>query len=207
MWPKCINNLSPLQGKFSLEIPEFLKTAFNKQGIFNEEEMFMPIRQVNILGICSTALYLDCPNIPDHHLYHAEGHKDDPDYDMGRYFWFDFDIVGMDGEYLPLRMVFNEGDADCNDGFWGVVWERNTEEIIANIISSGDMETTVEVISKKHIDMYESQEIVVPTIFYNTIVANDTKLEKILYLVMQFCYEWIYDEDDTESIYDEDDIE
>ncbi|WP_426545557.1 hypothetical protein [Dapis sp. BLCC M126] len=58
---------------------------------------------------------------------------------------------------MLLRMVFNLGDADCNDVYWGAIWERNTGEIIANIISSGDMKITVEAISKQHIDMYKSQ--------------------------------------------------
>ncbi|NEP86751.1 MAG: hypothetical protein F6K18_07850 [Okeania sp. SIO2C2] len=199
MWPKCINNLSPIKGNFREEMPKLLKVAFNEKGIFNEYEMFIPIRIVNILGCCSTGMYLDCPNIPDHHFSGAEIEEDNPDYDTGRYYWFDFDIVGMDGLLLPLRMVFNEGDADCNDGFWGVVFERNTEEIIANIISSGDCETTIEAISKQHINMYESQEILIPTIFDSDeghgllddiIPAHSTKLEKIIRLTIQFFYEW-----------------
>ncbi|WP_426545556.1 hypothetical protein [Dapis sp. BLCC M126] len=68
MWPTCINKLSPFKGDFSVKIPELLKKAFNKKGIFIEDEMFMPIRIVNILGRCSTAMYINCPNIPDHHL-------------------------------------------------------------------------------------------------------------------------------------------
>ncbi|GGA06186.1 hypothetical protein [Okeania sp. KiyG1] len=199
MWPKCINNLSPIQGNFSEEMPKLLKVAFNEKGIFNEGEMFMPIRIVNILGSCSTVMYLDCPNIPEHHLYHTEGRKEALDYHIGRYYWFDFDILRIDGLLLPLRMVFNEGDADCNDGFWGVVFDRNTEEIISNIISSGDCETTVEAISKQYINMCESQEIVIPKIFDNIdrggllddiIPAKDLKLEKIIRLAIQFFYEW-----------------
>ncbi|WP_293075237.1 hypothetical protein [Okeania sp. SIO3B5] len=211
MWPTCINRLSPFKDNFSEEIPKLLKVAFNEKGIFNEDEMFMPVRIVNILGCCSTAMYLDCPNIPEHHLDHAEGYENDPDYDMGRYFWFDFDIVGMDKLSLPLRIVFNEGDADCNDGFWRAIWERNTEEIIANIISSGDCETTIEAISKQHINIYESQEILIPTIFDQTdsisdhiIVAKDTKIEKIIRLAIQFFYTWIYynqDKNQIESIH------
>ncbi|NEQ35338.1 MAG: hypothetical protein F6K40_03045 [Okeania sp. SIO3I5] len=194
MWQTCINKLSPIEGDFSLEIPELLKIAFNEKGIFNEDEMFMPIRIVNILGCCSTAMYLDCPNIPEHHLDH-------PDYNMGRYYWFDFDIVGVDRLLLPLRMVFNTGDADCNDGFWGVVWERNKGKIIANIISSGDTETTVEAVSNQHIKMYEYQEILIPTILDGNddcgglsryiISANNLKLEKIICLAIKFFYELI----------------
>jgi len=168
--------------------------------------MFMPVNLLRILGSCSTAMYLDCPNIPEHHLYHAQGHENDPNYDMGMYYWFDFDIVGMDGLSLPLRMVLNIGDADCNDGYWGAIWERNKEEIIANIISSGDMETTLEAISKQYIDIYQSQQILIPKIFNNIIVANNLNLEKILSLATRFCIEWIYYwEDDTEYI-DEEEI-
>ena len=202
MWPKCINNLSPIKIKdnvkdnFSEEMAKLLKVTFNKKGIFNEDEMFMPIRIVNILGCCNVGMYFDCPNTPDYHLYEATG---DEDYDAGRYFWLDFDIVGMDGLLLPLRMVFNEGEADSNDGFWGVVWDRDTEEIIANIINSGDCETTIEAISKQHINMYESQEILIPTIFDSDeggllddiIPAQGTKLEKIIRLTIQFFYEYI----------------
>ncbi|MEB3343128.1 MAG: hypothetical protein VKJ25_20530 [Okeania sp.] len=163
----------------------------------------MPIRIVNILGRCSTAMYPDCPNTPQHHLHRVQRREGDPNYDIGRYYWFDFDIVGIDGLLLPLRTVFNEGDADCNDGFWGVVWERNTEKIIANIISSGDMETTVEAVSKQHINMYQSQEILIPTIFDSDddnggllddiIPANNLKLEKIIRLAIQFFYELIHE--------------
>ncbi|MGB3513927.1 MAG: hypothetical protein WBA93_32910 [Microcoleaceae cyanobacterium] len=198
MWPTCINKLSPIEINLNQEIPEFLKETFNKKGIFNEDKMFIPVRIVKILGTCDTALYTDCPNIPENHLDLA---MNDPDYyDFGLYHWFDFDILGIDGVSLPLRVVFNDGNADTNDGFWGVVWERNTEEIIANIISSGDMETTIGTISKKHIDMYESQEILIPTIFENTdnglisdniIVANEKNLEKFIRFAIQVYYEFL----------------
>lgn len=57
---------------------------------------------------------------------------------------------------LELRMVLNEGDADCNDGVWGAVWERNTQELIANILSTGDCETTVHAVSEEEISFFSS---------------------------------------------------
>ncbi|MGB3513929.1 MAG: hypothetical protein WBA93_32920 [Microcoleaceae cyanobacterium] len=214
MWPTCINNLSPIEVNFNQEIPEFLKKAFNKEGIFNEYEMFMPIRLVRILGNCSTLLYLDCPNIPNHHLDIVEDYMSYPDYDddpeyydQGRYHWFDFDLVGTEQGYLPLRMVFNEGDGDCNDGYWGAIWERNTEDIIANIICGNDI-STVEAISEQHIDIYEFQEILIPRNFDNNIIklnngvslhmAKNLKLEKFLILAIRFCDKLTYYEERIE---------
>lgn len=48
-----------------------------------------------------------------------------------------------------FRIVVNTGDGDCNDGLWGEVWQRNTGKIVANILSTGDMETTVQTSSSE----------------------------------------------------------
>ncbi|AUB41399.1 hypothetical protein COO91_07447 [Nostoc flagelliforme CCNUN1] len=46
-------------------------------------------------------------------------------------------------------MVVNAGDADCNDGQWGEVWQPNTGKPVAQILSTGDMETTVQTTSSE----------------------------------------------------------
>lgn len=205
MWPACINELSPLPYALKPGTPKFLKQAFNDRGI-SDEAIFIPIRPVAILGKCSSAAYLNCPNIPTHHIENARLEYADPaDYfdSIGKYYWFDFDVVGLVGEPLPLRMVFNEGDGDCNDGLWGAVWNRNTEELVANILSTGDSEATVEVALQKYSDRYELQEIWVPTTFardfesdlgkqdpipcYSMEYANDRQLEKFIGLAIRLC--------------------
>lgn len=200
MWATCTNELSPFAYELRAELPKFLKKAFNEAGISNDEEIFIPVRPVALLGTCSTAAYADCPNMPEHHIENSQW-DDDPAYylnDVGRYYWFDFDVVWLDEEPLQLRMVFNEGDADCNDGLWGAVWERNTEEIIANILSTGDCQATVEVLSGKLADKYESQEIWIPTTFdrydgydplpcESVVYANNLNLEKIISLAIRMC--------------------
>jgi hypothetical protein len=126
MWAACINQLNPLPHALKEEMPKFFKIALSNAGITNESEMFIPVRPVALLGKCSTARYLDCPNIPDGHVDLAydyrEGRGNPDDYHVGQYYWFDFDIVYSNQEtVLELRMVFNEGDGDCNDGLWGAV--------------------------------------------------------------------------------------
>lgn len=197
MWASCINQLLPFKNALRVEIPKFLRKAFNDKGILNDEEMFIPIFPVSLLGQCSTAAYVDCPNIPAHHIENAQDFGDNSTRylnNVGRYYWFDFDITKLDATLLQLRMVFNEGDADCNDGLWGAVWERNTEELIANIMSTGDCETTIEASLRKYIDICESQDIWIPTSFNDDPLswssveyANDLRLEKIIALAIRLC--------------------
>jgi hypothetical protein len=201
MWPNCINNLSPVQHELRTAIPSFLEKAFIDAGIINKAEMFVPVELVAILGSCSTADYDNCPNMPIHHLENSQSFYETPaeylEY-IGRNYWFDFDIVGFSPGPLSMRLVFNEGDADCNDGMWGAVWEKNTEELIVNISSTGDGESTITAVSKLHIDIYESLQIWVPTDFgepYDEdplpcefiVYANDLNLEKIVALAIRLC--------------------
>ncbi len=209
MWAACINNLSPFPHELKVEVPKFLKKVFNEIGISSDDEMFIPVRPVALLGKCSTATYVDCPNIPDHHIENAQW-DDDPAYylnDIGEYYWFDFDVIWPTEESLQLRMVFNEGDADCNDGLWGAVWERNTAELIANISSTGDCQATVEVLSRDLADKHETQDIWIPITFdrdngYDPLPCESVRhtrllnLEKIVSLAIRMCSvyrdEWGY---------------
>lgn len=95
-------------------------------------------------------------------------------------------FIGADNQQLELRMVLNEGDADCNDGFWGAVWERNTQELVVNILSSGDMETTIEAIPGRFLSMYKPHEIWIPTVSENRhLYAQNLELEKLVDLGIQ----------------------
>ena len=199
MWPNCINELSPFVYELSTELPEFLRKAFVEADI-NNEEIFVPIHLVSILGKCSTAAYLDCPNLPEHHIDNSQDEEDPSEYldTIGEYHWFDFDIVGLKKESLQLRLVLNEGDADCNDGIWGAAWERNTAEIIANILNTGGEQSTIQAVSKSFIKICESMQIWVPTNFECGDDANPTSwlsidyennlnLEKFIGIAIRIC--------------------
>lgn len=185
----CINNLSPVKNALGKELLAWIKTAFNKEGIFNEDKTIVPIRPIAVLGQCSTDKYIDCPTIPRHHIENAKDFGENPaDYldRIGKYYWFDFDLVSSDGTIIKLRMVFNEGDADCNDGFWGAVWTRNRGERVANILSTGDMETTIKAVSKKYIDLYKPYNAWIP-ILTAYIYAHNLELEKLVGLAIDIC--------------------
>jgi hypothetical protein len=205
MWAACIDKLSPIHYQVRTEIPKFLRKAFHDEGMFSDDDIQLPIRRIIALGQCKTALYADCPNMPDHHIQNSR-YSDGYLERVGIYYWFDFDIVIIDEMPLQFRMVFNEGSADANDGIWGAVWDRNTQELIANIFSSGDCESTLEVLSSSHIEKFERQDIWIPMDFDRAdeqdllpceiSCAKDLKLEQILTLVIRWCCiyrdEWSY---------------
>jgi hypothetical protein len=205
MWAVCIERLSPLQYHVRDEIPKFLIQAFYDEGLTTDADVQVPIRLINALGKCKTALYTDCPNMPDWHLQNSrcsDGYLER----VGLYYWFDFDIVLSDGISLKFRMVFNEGSADCNDGIWGAIWDRNTQTLVANIFSSGDCEATIEALSSSHIDSCEEQNIWVPMDFdkeneqdpspCDILCSRNLKLEQMLALAIRWCCvyrdEWSY---------------
>lgn len=192
MWPSCIENLKPFGYTLSEELPKFLREAFEKNGITE----FVPVRIVALLGTCPTDEYMDCPNLPEWHLDNASSY-DDPkeEYlaDIGIYFWFDFDILDRDRQIFPLRAVFNGGDADCNDGIWGVVWDRNTGTEVAHVRSIGGDESEIEVISQKHINSYQPHNICLPEatspeFFCGLYFVQDLELEILIGLAIQWCY-------------------
>ncbi len=86
-------------------------------------------------------------------------------------------------------MVFNLGDADCNDGQWGAVWRRNTGELVANSFGTGDMETTIQAVSEKCIGPYKSHDVWLP-LLGNYRYANNLELEKLVSVAIQICFSY-----------------
>ncbi|MEM1251119.1 MAG: hypothetical protein AAGI69_01710 [Cyanobacteria bacterium P01_H01_bin.21] len=167
MWPTCFDELKPFKLALKDELPQFLVDAFHRNGVKNLKEMLVPIRMVALLGKCSTDKYLDCPNLPEWHLQNSgasTGGLIDYKYleYTGMYYWFDFDLIDSAQNPMPFRIVFNQGDADCNDGIWGACWDRNTGEIVANLKSVGDCEAEIEAVSKKHIQAYKPHDAWIP---------------------------------------------
>lgn len=149
MWPECINSLTPPATPLQDVPGDALVRAFEECG-WPEPTGEWPVRPVALLGTCSTAAYPQCPNFPDWHRENAEG--EGPEYleEIGLYSWFDFDLIGTAPSALKLRAVYNCGDADCNDGYWGAVWDRDSGALVANISSVGDCETQIDVVSVAH---------------------------------------------------------
>jgi hypothetical protein len=93
----------------------------------------------DFLGACPTAAFVDGPNTPPHHVEHAQAGAT-----LGRWQLFQLEIELDQGATWPLLLVYNIGDGDCNDGFWGAFYDRTTHEVFAHIKSTGDCETTID---------------------------------------------------------------
>ncbi len=198
MWPECINELSPYEYAYREETPKFLKQTYERT---ENGELCNPVQNVSLLGICKTSLFKDCPNMPEHHIENAadEGDEEDEYYDdIGRYFWMDFDATTKTGTTLPLRMVFNEGDADCNDGFWGAVWKRDSGVLVANIASTGDCQATITANAGAEVELFEEENLTVldnlepedddkPLTCASLVYSNGFVLEKIIGLAIMIC--------------------
>jgi predicted DNA-binding WGR domain protein len=135
-WPKCFGSLTAAKTGVQTGWPRFMLDAFE------EEEWNLtsdrPIRIAALLGTCSTGLYPDCPNLPEHHRDALEEGGPDELEHCGGYEWFDSDLVDAGGAVHGLRTVYNFGFNDANDGPWGEIWLRDTGEKVADIVAVDD---------------------------------------------------------------------
>lgn len=194
MWPKCIDNLKPFPVKLDEEIPSELLAAFRQTGWPNLPQAF-PVKMVALLGTCSTDQYRECPTLPDWHIENAEEDEGFLE-EIGRYYWCDFDLIDKNGQHTPLRMAFNEGDADCNDGCWGMVWDRNTATPIAELTSVGDCEGSIKLISQQSAKGFTPHSFPVPgdnksfesfRLPFTLVYGSDAEFEKLVAVAMRWC--------------------
>ncbi|NER80612.1 MAG: hypothetical protein F6K42_13765 [Leptolyngbya sp. SIO1D8] len=207
MWPTCFYELKPFNRSLKDELPQFLVDTFYRNEIKDLKEMLVPIRVVTLLGKCSMDKYIDCPNFPEWHLQNSGasmGSLIDYQYlaEIGRYYWFEFDLMGSTQNPMPFRIVFDEGDADCKDGIWRACWDRNTGEIVANLKSVGDCVTEIEMVSKKPIQAYKphnawilvfaekEEEDSLPDnlLPVDMLYAANLELEKYIGLAIRWCW-------------------
>ncbi|MEM8827878.1 MAG: hypothetical protein AAGE96_00805 [Cyanobacteria bacterium P01_G01_bin.19] len=182
-WQNNQYSLSEVENASAEKIEDILQSEFLKIQLFNQAKADLPLSLINILGQCKTSEYPTCPNIPNHHLEYSTS---SPRYlaSTGRYYWLDFKIVDAERKAIAIRIIFNEGDADCNDGFWGAVWETNTQQAIANIVSTGDCETTIEEIPNQFTNVYARYDLenIPRGGFWDIVCANDTQMEQLIAL-------------------------
>ena len=100
----------------------------------------------------STEEFLNCPNLPEHHTEVVRVNKDDYENDylsfIGYYYWIDVEIFDAFKESHRFRVVFNQGDADCNDGIWGAAYVRESGLKVLDFISSGDCHSTLATVAE-----------------------------------------------------------
>lgn len=158
-WPACVSNLKPFRPRN--DPPAVIVELFRAQGW--DAAAPLPIQMVALLGSCSTGAFPDCPTLPEWHTSNAAAEGGDFLDEIGRYSWCDFDLIDAKGTRTELRMAFNDGDADCNDGVWGVVWDRRTGKVVAELTSVGDSEGLIKVVAKGHLEKFAPHKLPIPT--------------------------------------------
>lgn len=141
------------------------------------------------------------PNMPDWHREEFEEwrHEILPDADV---IWFEYNGVS----YKILR---NMGDADCNDGNFGAVFDGNNDKVM-DVISSGDMETTLHSLKTDEPKISdELQAKLAPNLrYFEVVLHGNTEFEYVVFKVFveNGCLYDISDIDDRYE-YDSDELE
>ncbi len=158
-WPDCFNNLAPFRPRLSP--PSEILKKFHELGWPPND--FLPIYLIALHGSCSTGAYQDCPTLPEWHTTNAAESGDNYWENAGGYHWCDFDLYDAKRKQTQLRMVFNSGNPDTNDGIWGMVWDRRNGKVIAELESHGDSLSLVTLVSKRHQTSFAPHPHPVPT--------------------------------------------
>jgi hypothetical protein len=137
-WPDCVDSLTPFSHDSQAGFPRFVLQAFRDAGAPAD---FIPrVRLDALLGKSLLGSWPDCPSLPE---WHEEYFEERADWDELEYRWFDLTLTDSAGTEHPLRLVYNVGSGDCNDGRWGAFWHRETRAVVARLESTGDCETTI----------------------------------------------------------------
>jgi len=88
------------------------------------------------VGSFDTAQFKEDPYMPKFMHEHFEFGTD-----IGRYYVIEFSLIDGAKKCHQLIGVINEGDADCNSGFWGPVYLRPEFKRVGGLISWGDGES------------------------------------------------------------------
>lgn len=162
----------------------------------------------SIVSKDSEPIRIDLPNIPEHHRDEFDDRREW----LPRTNIFRFEYKG-----LKYKLLRNMGDGDCNDGNFGAVFAENDEKIV-DIISSGDMETTVQSLKGDEPKLSkEFSEKLAPYLeCFETVLSTYTEFEFLIFKIL-FENDCLYDlsviedrceeYDDDEEEEDEDDDE
>lgn len=93
-------------------------------------------------------------------------------------------VICFEYKGMKYKLLSNMGDPDCNDGNFGAVFDGNNEKVL-DVISSGDMETTLQSLKAddNKIDEYIPAKLS-PYIQYNTVLNNNTELEYVVFKIL-----------------------
>lgn len=140
---------------------------------------------------------IDFPNLPDWHKDEFEDWRQEmlPDSTV---IWFEYKASNY-------KLLVNLGDADCNDGTFGALFDANNDKIL-DVSSTGDMESTLDLL--KHEDDAKLDDNFLKKLspyleYFAIILENKTELEYLVFkvLVQNGC---LYDISGIDERYHED---
>ena len=102
------------------------------------QEINSIISNIKLIGIFPSSGWLEDPTYDE--IFHGRDYIDN-------YRVVDFDVTDGNGSVMKLNAVVNIGDGDCNTGFWGAVFERDTSKKVVIIHSFSDTATKVREVS------------------------------------------------------------
>lgn len=123
----------------------------------------------------SEQIEIDFPNLPDWHKEEWDSRRDE----MPKTVVICFEYNG-----LNYKIRSNKGDADCNDGNFGAVYDANGDKIM-ELMSTGDTETTFQLLkpdgTKVNDDLLAKLE---PYLKYLVVLHNNSQLEYVVFKIL-----------------------
>lgn len=145
-------------------------------------EAFLEILKNNghtytVTSMKSEPIDINFPNLPD-------WHKDE--FDEWRHGILpDSKVIRFEYQGFNYKLKLNNGDPDCNDGMFGALYDENNE-IIGNLKSTGDMETTIESVKDgdKVIENDHRAKLKLYLAYFEIVLAKETELEYLIFKVL-----------------------
>lgn len=141
----------------------------------------------------SEPIDIDFPNLPDWHKRDFEEWRQE--------MLPNSKVTHFEYEGLNYKLRLNNGDPDCNDGMFGALYDES-DRIIANLESTGDMETTIASLKDgdKVIDNDRRDQLKPYLAFFEIVLAESTELEYLVFKVL-FENDFLYDLSGLEDRY------
>lgn len=95
------------------------------------------------------------------------------------------DVVWFEYKGLNYKILRNAGDADCNDGNFGAVFDENNDKIL-DMLSSGDTETTMQALKPDNMKISDdlSTKLSPYLEFFRTVLHNNMEFEYLVFKIL-----------------------
>lgn len=121
-------------------------------------------------------IYLNFPNLPDHHTEEFEEWRQDE--------LPPTTVICFEYKASNYKLLTNLGFAECHDGAFGAMFDANNDKIL-DVSSSGDMESTIQSLKDdKKLDDDFLKKLSPYLEYFQIILGNNTELEYLVFKVL-----------------------